>query len=123
MAKKILIVEDEPILAMFLRFELVQSGYEVIDSVSTGKKAITSAIEMKPDVILMDIFLDDEMTGIEAVKNIHKIIKIPIIYLTASEDSETYSKLKETDFTKIIVKPYIFSNIKDTIDGIELMNG
>ncbi|OHD27456.1 MAG: hypothetical protein A2086_11850 [Spirochaetes bacterium GWD1_27_9] len=123
MAKKILIVEDEPILAMFLRFELVQSGYEVIDSVSTGKKAITSAIEMKPDVILMDIFLDDEMTGIEAVKYIHKSVKIPIIYLTASEDPETYSKLKETDFTKIIVKPYIFSNIKDTIDGIEFMNG
>ena len=116
--KRILIVEDELITAMVLRLELSECGYDVIDVVSSGASAIIASIEKHPDLILMDIFLNDDVDGIVATEEIHKTVKIPVIYLTASDDSETHERVGETDFAAIIHKPYFISNLKLKIEEI-----
>jgi len=116
--KRILIVEDELITAMSLRLELSNCGYNIIDIVTTGANAITVSIDKIPDLILMDIFLADDINGIEAVKEIHKSFKIPVIYLTASDDPGTYELARRTDLAGFINKPYIFSKLKRTIEAV-----
>ena len=68
MKNRILIVEDEAITALDLRFSLEELGYEVIDTVGTGQDAIDMAAETVPDVVLMDIKLKGDMEGIDAAK-------------------------------------------------------
>lgn len=87
MNERILIVEDEAITALDLKYSLEELGYEVVDTVDTGQDAIDTAIETKPDVVLMDIKLKGAMEGIEAAEIISEY-KIPIIYLTANTDTE-----------------------------------
>lgn len=69
---KILLVEDESIVAIDLKKILQNLNYEVIDVIRTGEKAISTAIEKEPDLILMDIMLEGEITGIEAATEISK---------------------------------------------------
>ena len=77
---RILVVEDDRIIARSLRLILEQLGYEVTALASTGQAAIREAEETKPDLILMDIVLDGEMDGIEAARVIRSHLSIPIIY-------------------------------------------
>ncbi|AEG18179.1 response regulator [Methanobacterium paludis] len=77
-----MIVEDEMISAMSTKQGLINLDYNVIGIANTGKKAIKSANELKPDLIMMDITLKGEMDGIETAKQINKNLDIPIIYMT-----------------------------------------
>jgi len=116
--KKILIVEDESITAYELKLRLTKWDYEVIAVVTKGEDAIAFAIEMKPDLILMDIFLDDDIDGIEAAEEILKIVEIPIIYLTASEDSVTYERAMNTKNNGFLTKPYSPNILKKSLHEI-----
>lgn len=102
----ILIVEDEAITAMELKINVKKWGYNVIDVVNEGRMAIDCSVKNRPDLILMDIFLLDDIDGICATKEIHQNLVVPIIYLTASEDPETYKRAQETNFHDYITKPY-----------------
>ncbi len=86
---KILVVEDEALTALELQKKLVSWGYDVIDIVSSGEKALEKALALKPDLILMDILLKGNMTGIDAAREIKNKMEIPIIYLTAYCSDET----------------------------------
>lgn len=112
---KIMIVEDEAISAMILETHLIKWGYEVIGPISSGTEAIATALEKKPHLILMDIMLDDEIDGIEATIEIHKSLNVPIIFLTASEDNKTYTRVQESNFSGMISKPFLFSKLKEMI--------
>ncbi|MFI5144732.1 MAG: response regulator, partial [Ignavibacteria bacterium] len=72
MAPKILIVEDNVIIASGIKYNLVDVGYEVVAMVKTGKDAVKKANKLKPDLILMDIKLEGEMDGIQAAEKIKK---------------------------------------------------
>jgi PAS domain S-box-containing protein len=113
---RIMIVEDEGIVGIDLKRTLIRLNYEVIAVVRTGEKAITTALEENPDLILMDIMLAGKMTGIEASEKIREKINVPIIYLTAYTDSETIKGAKTTEPFGYIVKPYdervLFSTIE-----------
>jgi YesN/AraC family two-component response regulator len=74
---KILIVEDESIIVKSLENRLLKAGYDVIGNAASGKEAIEMARQLNPDLILMDIKLDGEMTGIEAASEINKFLNIP----------------------------------------------
>ena len=100
MNERILIVEDEAITALDLKYSLEELGYEVIDTVDTGQDAIDTAAETIPDVVLMDIKLKGDMEGIEAAEVISEL-RIPIVYLTANTDTDTL-KLDKT--LKITIK-------------------
>lgn len=103
---KILIVEDESIIAKDLQNILKSFGFEVCHVVSSGEEALQVASQSLPDVILMDVKLRGAMSGIEAAKSIHKSLDIPVIYLTAFGDESTVrDALTHRDFA-YIRKPF-----------------
>ncbi|BAQ62639.1 diguanylate cyclase/phosphodiesterase with PAS/PAC sensor [Geminocystis sp. NIES-3708] len=103
---KILIVEDESIVAQDLQSVLEDFGYEVPLLVDSGEEAIEQAIKIKPQLILMDIKLIGKMDGIMAAEKIVEILDIPIIYLTAHGDKNTIERAKISQPFGYIIKPF-----------------
>ena len=105
----ILIVEDSPVPLMELREKLNDVGYRILDTAASGEEAISKALALKPDLILMDIMLEGEMTGIQAAEFIRQnaAIEIPVIFITAYSDTETLEKVKETDPFGYLLKPVV----------------
>ena len=120
MAKnKILIVEDEAITAMCLANDLISIGFDVYDdNVFTGREAIEKALSLRPDAILMDIFLDDDIDGIEAVKAIHREVYIPVVYVTASSDATTFERAQTTRMAGFLRKPYTTNELQACLDRV-----
>lgn len=116
--KKILIVEDEMIFAFTLKKYLDIWGYYVTGIETRGEDAIKTAIAVNPSLILMDIKLADDIDGITATQEIQKKLSVPIIFLTASHDTLTLSRIGKIPHHKIFHKPIIFSELKNEIDRI-----
>lgn len=114
--KKILIVEDEGVVALSIKAVLNKMGYTVTGMAYTGKEAISLAAETKPDVILMDIHIKGDMDGIQATEKINEFSDIPVIFLTAYADDETVKRALKTRSHSYLVKPYnpreLYSNIE-----------
>lgn len=102
----ILVVEDESIVSKDIQQILKKLGYNVVGAASTGELAVELAQEKQPDLILMDIMLKGEMSGIDAATQIKEKLNIPIIYLTAYADESTLSKAKITEPFGYILKPF-----------------
>ncbi len=117
MAKiKILIVEDESIVAKDIQNSLKKLGYSVIGTISSGEKAIEEIEVEKPDLVLMDIMLKDKMTGIEAANIIKERFGIPVIFLTAYADDNTLGKAKIIEPYGYIIKPFKEKELQTTIE-------
>jgi DNA-binding LytR/AlgR family response regulator len=102
----ILIVEDESIVAKDIQHSLKKLGYTVVGMCSSGEDAIKTVEEVKPDLVLMDIMLKGEMSGIDAAGQIREKFNIPIIYLTAYADESTLNKAKVSEPYGYIIKPF-----------------
>ena len=102
---KILIVEDEPILALDLANKLKRLGYEITDLVSNGEVAINVVKQAQPDLIFMDIKLKGAMDGIETATHILQIKDIPIVYLTGYADEEMVERAEQTGCYGYMLKP------------------
>lgn len=103
---KIMVVEDQTIVALNIRNRLKNLGYAVPSAVGSGKEAIREAELTNVDIVLMDIMLKGDMDGIEAARIIKSRFGIPIIYLTACTDFETLERAKLTDPEGYISKPF-----------------
>ena len=114
MNERILVVEDEAITALDLKYSLEEIGYEVIDTVDTGQDAIDIAEEKRPDVVLMDIKLKGDMEGFEAAEVISQW-NIPIIYLTANTDTDTFEKSNIKGSYGFVSKPYDIIKLDKTL--------
>ncbi|MBZ2165468.1 histidine kinase dimerization/phosphoacceptor domain -containing protein [Methanobacterium spitsbergense] len=113
--EKILLVEDDSLEAMDLKRTLEFLGYEVPCVASSAEEAVAKALEIMPDLILMDIFLKGDCDGIEAASKI-KELNIPIIYLTAHSEESTVERAKVTEPYGYIIKPYNINEIKYSIE-------
>ncbi len=113
--KKVLIVEDDMIISMVLERMIVKLGNEVINKVSTGEEAISSALNFDPDLILMDIQLKDDIDGITAMEEIRKESDVHVIYITGNSDQYNLSRAKETNYIDYLVKPIQMSHLKKSI--------
>ncbi|GAB7014680.1 response regulator [Methanogenium cariaci] len=113
---KILIVEDEVIIAMALEDSVHGFGYLVAGRATTGQRAIDLAMETQPDLALIDIRLDGEMDGIEAAERIYRRLKIPVIFLTAYSDEETLSRAIRTNPYGYLIKPIRPRELYTTIE-------
>ena len=102
---KILVVEDEIIIAHDLQIMLRNLGYSVPYTASSGEEAIKIAQDIKPDLTIMDIKLSGEIDGIEASKKFNDGFDIPVIFLTAYIDSQTLERAKETEPLGYLTKP------------------
>jgi DNA-binding LytR/AlgR family response regulator len=113
---KILIVEDEILVATDIGESLESLGYNVQNIVDTGLKAIQAVETELPDLILMDINLKGEMTGIEAAKIITQKHDVPIIYLTANADIDTVNQAKVALPYGYIIKPFTDIELQTNIE-------
>ena len=112
----ILIVEDESIVALDIKDKLEHLGYNVLNIVSSGEKAIEEVTKIQPDLILMDIVLKGEIDGIETARQIRECFDIPIIYLTAHSDEKTLKRAKITEPFGYIIKPFVDEDLKSAIE-------
>jgi signal transduction histidine kinase len=103
---KILVVEDESIIAMTLSYTLEDLGYKVVDAVSSGNAAMQAVAKGGIDLILMDINIDGDFDGIETAARIRQQNDIPIVYLTSYADDRTISRAEETSSFGYILKPF-----------------
>ena len=104
--KKIFVVEDESIVSLEIQSRLKSLGYAISGAAASGDEAIRKVIDLKPDLILMDIRIKGDMDGIETAAEIKKIYDIPIIFLTAYADPVTIQRAKITDPFGYIIKPF-----------------
>ncbi|OHD70610.1 MAG: hypothetical protein A2W19_03475 [Spirochaetes bacterium RBG_16_49_21] len=114
--KKILIIEDEPIIALNILNLLEMKGYMVAPLAANGKEAVDLALEHKPDLILADIMLPGDMDGISAVEEIQKARDIPVVYLTAHSNEALFGRAKATRPYGYLIKPLNQSDIHSTVD-------
>ena len=112
---KILIVEDETIIALDIKNTILKLGYEVSGCVTNYDDALKSVKSDEPDIIFMDINLRNSKDGIEAATDIKKIKNIPIIYLTAFVDDETIERAARTCPAGYIAKPFKRNQAKPSI--------
>jgi diguanylate cyclase len=113
--KKILIVEDESIIAEDIADSLISLGYRITGIVYSGEEALQSAAEERPDLVLMDVNLQGEMDGIAAAEEIRSRFQIPVVYLTAYADENTLRRVNSTKPFGYIVKPFEEKNLHTTI--------
>jgi PAS domain S-box-containing protein len=112
---KILIVEDEVIVAWDIKETLEKLGHTVVDMAVSGAEAIDSATTDSPDLVLMDIRLEGEIDGIAAGDEIYHQLKIPVVYLTAHADELTLARATKTDPFGYIIKPFQSQSLQSTI--------
>ena len=111
----VIIVEDERITALDLKYKLVNLGFKVPAIVSSGEEAVNTVAELRPDVVLMDIVLQGEMDGIQAAQKIASI-DIPVVFLTAYSDDKTLQRAKATSPYGYILKPYPDKELQLTLE-------
>ena len=114
---RILIVEDEHIVAMGIKKMLKNLGYTVTGVASSGEDAISKTESTFPDVVLMDIMLKGDMDGVEAAREIRERFDVPIVYLTAYSDNNILERAKITEPFGYIIKPF---DEKDLYSSIEI---
>jgi diguanylate cyclase (GGDEF)-like protein/PAS domain S-box-containing protein len=103
---QVLIVEDEAITAMDIQITLEGLGYEIIGIADTGKEALAFVEQCKPDLIFMDIVVKGDIDGTQAAIEIKKRFNIPIIFLTAYQDDNTFNQAKLSDPYAYLPKPF-----------------
>ena len=113
---KILVVEDESIVARDIRNMLLGLGYEVTDVTASAAESLKIARTKKPHLVLMDIMLQGKKTGLEAADQIYNEYNIPVVYLTAYADETTLNKAKQTEPFGYLLKPFEERELQTTIE-------
>jgi diguanylate cyclase (GGDEF)-like protein/PAS domain S-box-containing protein len=113
---RILVVEDESIVALDIQDRLESLGYEVPATVASGERAVEQAGALRPDLVLMDIQLQGRMDGVEAADQIRQRFGIPVIYLTANADHPTVQRAKVTEPFGYVIKPFEERELHTTIE-------
>ena len=105
MKQRIMLVEDELITALDIQRMLEKVGYQVSATISSGEEAVEKVKAIKPDLIIMDIFLSNDMDGIEASTLIASQLDVPVIFLTANADSTTIRRADKIKHYGYLIKP------------------
>jgi two-component system cell cycle sensor histidine kinase/response regulator CckA len=113
---RILVVDDERIVAEDISESLQHMGFEVIGTAQSGPQAIEMALSMRPDLIMMDIVLQGEMDGVQAAAIIREKIDTPCVFLTAYSDPGVLERAKATEPAGYIVKPFEEAGLRSTVE-------
>lgn len=113
---KILIVEDEGVVAADIEQCLHKLGYRVVASAATAVSAIRKAVENEPDLVLMDIRLKGPVDGVDAAAELHERLGIPVVFLTAYADAEILERAKKTSPAGYILKPFDERSLRSAVE-------
>ncbi|WP_439630913.1 response regulator [Gemmata sp.] len=112
----VLVVEDDRLIAKGIEKQLKSMGYAVAGTAATGEEAVRRAVELRPDVVLMDISLGAGIDGVEAAGLIRQQLDVPVVYLTANSDAATLQRAKLTDPFGYVLKPYEDKDLRTAIE-------
>ena len=112
---RVLIVEDEAIVAMFIEDLLDISGHDVVASVTNARDAVSTALSERPDLILMDVNLDGARDGIDAAREIRESRDVPIIFITAYSDETTRGRAMAVGNVAYLLKPFRHDQLDNAI--------
>jgi two-component system, response regulator PdtaR len=112
---KIVLVEDEFIIAMVLEKQLQKFGYDLAAKVTNGKDAIDAVKAHQPDLIIMDIKIDGDIDGIDVMNEIRKFSDVPVIYMSGNSDSGTRERASKTGPVDYMVKPIPIQELNNSI--------
>ncbi|MBF0336397.1 MAG: response regulator [Nitrospirae bacterium] len=115
-AKRVLIVEDEFVIANSIKTALTSMGYITTSVVSSGEESVEKAGIDKPDIVLMDIVLSGEMTGIEAARHIRDDLDIPVIFLTSHANEKLIEIAKQVEPFGYLLKPFHDGDLQTNIE-------
>ena len=113
---RILVVEDEGLVALALKRSLEGLGYEVPATAADGEEVIEKTAEVSPDLVIMDIRLKGDVDGIDLGDWLRQTYRIPVVYLTAHSDEHTLERAKRTEPFGYIVKPFEERELRSTIE-------
>jgi CRP-like cAMP-binding protein/AmiR/NasT family two-component response regulator len=116
MPTKVLVVEDEGVVALDIMQELESSGYSVVGHVTNGEDAVNQAVALRPDVILMDVNIQGDIDGITAAEQISGKTGTPVIFVTAHADEVTLQRAKLTRPFGYIIKPFEPNELRANIE-------
>jgi len=114
--KKILLVEDDDIIAKVEDWRLKNLGYEVAGRAVSGAEAMDLVAKTRPDLVLMDINIQGDVDGIETAKRIKKQFSIPVVYVTSHSDGLTLDRAKATQPDGFVVKPFEDNDLRVAIE-------
>lgn len=114
--ERVLIVEDEKIIALDLQRRLEKFGYSVVALAATAEEAVAAAAEYMPDIVLMDIMLGGERDGVDAAMEIKNTLPIPVVFLTAYADERTVERAKRAQPVGYVLKPFKERELQTTIE-------
>ncbi|MFA6111146.1 MAG: response regulator, partial [Candidatus Latescibacterota bacterium] len=112
----ILVVEDEPIVALDLQQALQRLGYEVPSPLNTGEEVLARLPELRPDLVLMDIHLAGALDGIETARRLWTDSRVPVVYLTAYSTREVVQRATASEPFGYLTKPYSPGALGSTIE-------
>lgn len=112
MPHKLLIVEDEAIIALDLACKVSRLGYEVVNTTGLGEEAVALARDLQPDAVLMDMQLAGAMDGIAAAEGVRKVSNAAIIFLTAHSEPAVIERAKQAAPAGYIAKPFDISDLE-----------
>jgi len=115
MVKKVLIVEDDMILSMVNKKYVELLGHKVIQSVRTGQGAIDAVKKYNPDLILMDIRIEGDMDGIDAMEKIRTFSDVPVVYLTGNSEPSSKNRAEATGMIGFFIKPVSLDDLKSVL--------
>ncbi|HAP43568.1 MAG: hypothetical protein A2087_08245 [Spirochaetes bacterium GWD1_61_31] len=118
MSATVLVVEDEPILALELCEDLTRHGYTVPPSVNDGDMVLANVLKHKPDVIVMDIKLFGFRNGLDEALRIRAFFKTPLVYLSSYSYAEVKEQVERTAPAVYLEKPYDEATLVSTIEGM-----
>ena len=113
---RILVVEDEAVVAADIENHLRGMGYDVCGLIMSGEEAVAQAQEKHPDLVLMDISLSGDMDGVEAADYINETTKIPVVFLTAYTNEDVLARARVTEPFGYLLKPFQARELYTTIE-------
>jgi CheY-like chemotaxis protein len=112
---RVLVVEDDALIAMDLSVSISQLGGDVVEVATTANEAMQFVRDLQPDVVLMDVRLRGEPDGVEAAQIIRARGTTPIVFVTGNSDPETLRRMTRLEGAQIILKPVLINELRDAI--------
>lgn len=117
----IVIVEDDKVLSLLLSKMIERLGFKVMTVLSKGEDAIVQIAELKPDLVLMDIMLEDDIDGIQAMLTLReKGYQTNVVYITGNSDPVNKERALATNYIDYLIKPVGFDELKQTLSSISI---
>jgi CheY-like chemotaxis protein len=112
---KILVAEDEAIFALSIQRELTRSGYDVCELVSTGEEAVERIKQEKPDLVILDVFLNGSVNGVDAAMEIRLRSDIPIVFITGYDEGKLIEQIRSVKSSTYLIKPITPKDLQSAI--------